>query len=77
MSEIEITPNTRPDDLPVYLKASEVAAFLRINRKTVYVMRNRGDLIAKKVGSDLRFFRDSVLQSSSGNIVSHSRKKKI
>ena len=42
------------------LTVAEVAAFLRVNRSTVYKLIRRGELPAFKVGSDWRFNRTQI-----------------
>lgn len=42
------------------LTVAEVAAFLRVNRSTVYKLIRRGELPAFKVGSDWRFNRSQI-----------------
>lgn len=42
------------------LTVAEVAAFLRVNRSTVYKLIRRGELPAFKVGSDWRFNRVQI-----------------
>ena len=42
------------------LTVGEVAAFLRVNRSTVYKLIRRGELPAFKVGSDWRFNRMQI-----------------
>jgi len=49
-------------NLPTVMTADEVAALLRVNRKSVYAAVIRGDLPgAHRVGRKLRFARDAVL----------------
>ena len=51
-----------PSTLPYLLTADDVAALLRITRKAVYCMVNRGEIPGvKKVGRRVRFLRDVVL----------------
>jgi excisionase family DNA binding protein len=42
------------------LTVAEVAAFLRVNRSTIYKLIRRGELPAFKVGSDWRFNRSQI-----------------
>jgi excisionase family DNA binding protein len=42
------------------LTVAEVAAFLRVNRSTIYKLIRRGELPAFKVGSDWRFNRAQI-----------------
>ncbi|MFO7565204.1 MAG: helix-turn-helix domain-containing protein [Enhygromyxa sp.] len=43
------------------LTADEVAALLRVNRKTVYEAANRGDIPHRRLGRRLVFERGAVL----------------
>lgn len=45
------------DDLPDVLLAEEVAALLRVNRKTLYEAVARGEIPAMRIGRCLRFSR--------------------
>jgi excisionase family DNA binding protein len=48
--------------LPSVLTVDEVAALLRVNRKTVYELIGRGEIPgARRLGRALRFSRDAVL----------------
>lgn len=50
------------DDLPTFLRVDEVAALLRVNRKTVYEAVQRGDIPGVvRLGRLIRFRRDDVL----------------
>ena len=54
--------------LPPVLKAEEVAALLRINRKTLYEAVQRDEIPgAFRIGRCLRFHRDAVLTWLSPN----------
>jgi excisionase family DNA binding protein len=57
-------PEAAPPTLPALLTASEVAALLRINLKTVYDLNARGLLPgARRLGRRaLRWHRDTVLE---------------
>jgi len=49
--------------LPYLLCADEVAALLRISRKSVYCMVERGEIPGvTKIGRRVRFHRDSLLR---------------
>jgi excisionase family DNA binding protein len=49
-------------DLPPILTVEELAAFLRLNRKTVYEAVSRGEIPgARRIGGTLRISRDAVL----------------
>ncbi|MCB9717023.1 MAG: helix-turn-helix domain-containing protein [Myxococcales bacterium] len=51
-------------ELPAVLKAVEVAAFLRVDRKTVYEAAARGEIAGViRIGRALRFSRDVLLKS--------------
>ena len=43
-----------------YMTATEVAAYLRIHRSTVYRLLRNNQLPAFKIGSDWRFVRESI-----------------
>ncbi|WP_045117336.1 helix-turn-helix domain-containing protein [Plesiocystis pacifica] len=48
--------------LPYLLNADEVAALLRVSRKAVYCMVDRGELPGvTRIGRRVRFHRDSLL----------------
>jgi excisionase family DNA binding protein len=48
--------------LPEFLEADEVAALLRVDRKTIYEAARRGDIPGViRIGRSLRFRRDAVL----------------
>ncbi|WP_086001247.1 helix-turn-helix domain-containing protein [Plesiocystis pacifica] len=56
-------PQAASSHLPEFLKAEELAALLRVNRKTVYEAVARGEIPgAVRVGRVLRFQRDAVLE---------------
>jgi len=65
-NEIAITDTIStepPDHLPAILTVDEVAAFLRINRKTIYDLVRRNEIPgARKLGRCLRFGRDALLR---------------
>lgn len=49
------------DSLPLLLQAEEVAAILRISRKAVYRMAERGEIPGiTKLGRRIRFRRDVI-----------------
>ncbi|WP_045115843.1 helix-turn-helix domain-containing protein [Plesiocystis pacifica] len=55
--------NPRAASLPEYLKAEELAALLRVSRKTIYEAVARGEIPgALRVGRLIRFRRDAVLE---------------
>jgi len=49
--------------LPPVLTVDEVAAFMRINRKTVYAAIKAGDIPGRKVGNRVVVLRDALLRS--------------
>ncbi len=55
-------PHADPPALPYLLCADEVATLLRISRKAVYCMVDRGELPGvTRIGRRVRFHRDSLL----------------
>jgi excisionase family DNA binding protein len=61
-------------DLPIVLTAVEVAALLRINRKTLYEAVSRGEVAgAFKVGRALRFNRDTLLASLGSDVCTQAQ----
>jgi excisionase family DNA binding protein len=49
------------DSLPLLLQAEEVAAILRVSRKAVYTMAERGEIPGvTKLGRRIRFRRDAL-----------------
>ena len=49
------------EDLPLLLQADEVATILRVSRKAVYTMAERGEIPGvTKLGRRLRFRRDAL-----------------
>jgi len=64
---------------PSVLTVDELAALLRVNRKTVYVALSRGDIPgARRIGGTYRILREAVIVwfTSSNGRVSHSKRKK-
>ncbi|MFO7564943.1 MAG: helix-turn-helix domain-containing protein [Enhygromyxa sp.] len=56
-------PTTDPSALPYLLCADEVASLLRVTRKAVYCMVDRGQLPGvTRIGRRVRFHRDSLLR---------------
>jgi excisionase family DNA binding protein len=58
-----LSPTLRHDSkmrMNEVLTVAEVAAFLRVNRSTIYKLIRRGELPAFKVGSDWRFNRAQI-----------------
>ena len=51
-----------PEDPPAVLTADELAALLRVNRKTVYEALSRGEIPARRIGATYRIHRDAVLR---------------
>jgi excisionase family DNA binding protein len=62
-----LDPPTLRDPVPLFedppvLTVDEVAALLRVNRKTVYELIGRGEIRgARRLGRTLRFSREAVL----------------
>lgn len=58
------TNNTTPStSRPEVLTADEVAALLRVNRKTVYAAFKKGEIPGgRRIGGTIRFSRERVLQ---------------
>ena len=55
-------PTNDPAALPFLLCADEVASLLRVTRKAVYCMVDRGELPGvTKIGRRVRFRRDALL----------------
>ena len=53
---------SKPDQMPEFLKAEELAKLLRINRKTLYDAVARDEIPGVvRFGRSLRFRRDAVL----------------
>jgi excisionase family DNA binding protein len=49
------------EDLPLFLQAEEVAAILRVSRKALYSMVERGEIPGvTKLGRRIRFRRDAL-----------------
>ena len=49
------------EDLPLLLNADELASLLRVTRKSIYVMVERGEIPGvTKLGRRLRFRRDAI-----------------
>ncbi len=63
------TPTAAPrnDDLPTVMTADEVAALLRVDRKTVYDAVKDGTLPALRLRKVIRFCREEVLQFLRGS----------
>ncbi len=61
-----------PERAPSVLTVDELAALLRLNRKTVYEALARGEIPgARRIGSSYRILRDAVLEwlaSSQGRV---------
>lgn len=67
-SAAKVAIPAHPSALPPILKAEEVAALLRINRKTLYEAVLRDEIPGMiRVGRCLRFHRDEVLRWLSPN----------
>jgi excisionase family DNA binding protein len=60
---MESRSTTDPSELPYLLRPEEVASLLRVTRKAVYCMVDRGQLPGvTKIGRRVRFHRDSILR---------------
>ncbi len=68
-------PPTATQDSPI-LTIDEVAALLRLNRKTVYELARNGEIPVRRVGRSLRAHRDTVLKWLSESQVPVSRKRR-
>ena len=61
------SPTTDPSALPFLLCAEEVASLLRITRKAVYSMVDRGEIPGvTRIGRRVRFQRDPLLEWLAG-----------
>jgi excisionase family DNA binding protein len=70
---------TRPIASPVIITVDELAALLRVNRKTVYDALARGDIPgARRIGATYRIHRDAVLDwlASSQDRAARSRRNR-
>jgi excisionase family DNA binding protein len=68
-----------PPSVPSVLTVDELAALLRVNRKTVYEALARGEIPgARRVGNTYRILREAVIVwfTSANGRVSHSKRKK-
>ena len=52
----------KEDELPCILTVQELAAFLRVNRKTIYEALARRELPARRLGRTIRICREAVLK---------------
>jgi excisionase family DNA binding protein len=59
---LKAQPNLPSEGLPEVMTTDEVAAWLKMNRKTICDAANRGDLPAQKVGKNFRFLRVRVME---------------
>jgi excisionase family DNA binding protein len=60
---------TRPTERDV-LTADEVAALLRVDRKTVYDAAGRGDIPCRRIGKRILFSRQAVMLWLAGKAAS-------
>ena len=70
---------SQSDELPEVLTADELAALLRIDRKSAYAALARGEIPgARRIGRTIRVSRDAVLNwlADGQGRVSHSRRKR-
>ncbi len=58
-----IKPETPLEQLPVLMEVKEVAAYWRVNSKTVYELISRGKLQAQEIGRVKRINRNDVVES--------------
>jgi excisionase family DNA binding protein len=68
-----------PSGTPAVLTVDELAAFLRVDRKTVYTALNSGEIPgARRIGRTIRVSRDAVLRwlADGQGRVPHSRRKR-
>jgi excisionase family DNA binding protein len=66
-----------PVPVPEVLTADELAALLRVNRKTVYAGFKAGEIPGgKRIGGTIRFSRDAVLRWLAEGQVSRSSRGK-
>jgi excisionase family DNA binding protein len=66
MSTLTGTPRQREPDtltrLPTFLTVDELAALMRLNRKTVYDAIDKGEIPgAQRIGRSIRITRDTVV----------------
>ena len=72
-------PRSSHRGLPSFLTVDELAALLRVNRKTVYDALSRGEIPgARRIGGAYRISRNAVLDwfASGQGGVSRSRRKR-
>ncbi len=59
---IDVSRDVEEDESPAILTVDELAALLRVERKTVYAAIMRGDIPGvRRVGRSIRISRDAVL----------------
>ena len=59
---IDVSRDVEEDESPAILTVDELAALLRVERKTVYAAITRGDIPGvRRVGRSIRISRDAVL----------------
>jgi excisionase family DNA binding protein len=74
-----VTRRSRSDTTPPVLTVDELAALLRVNRKTVYAALSRGEIpSAKRIGATYRIHREAVLEwlASSQDRAARSRSQR-
>jgi len=71
----QAAPPTATQESPI-LTIDELAALLRLNRKTVYELARNGEIPVRRVGRSLRAHRDTVLKWLSESQVPVSRKRR-
>ena len=60
-NKVGVTATTPIDQLPLYLSVTEVAAFLRISRWTLYPLVRAGKLPSKRFGNKIRIPRNALV----------------
>ncbi len=73
--DLQTAPPTATQESPI-LTIDELAALLRLNRKTVYELARNGEIPVRRVGRSLRAHRDTVLRWLSESQVPVSRKQR-
>jgi excisionase family DNA binding protein len=77
--QLRAYPHAKTEPTPPVLTVDELAALLRVNRKTVYDALSRGEIPgARRIGSTYRILRDAVLDwlASGQDRVSRSRRNR-
>jgi excisionase family DNA binding protein len=74
-SDPQAAPPTATQESPI-MTIDEVAAGLRLNRKTLYALARNGEIPVRRVGRSLRAHRETVLKWLSESQVPVSRKRR-